>query len=169
MNLTPLLEASLAIQIHTISAVLAFLLGACVLFRRKGDAFHRAGGKIWVVLMLVVCATSMFIHAIQMVGIWSPIHLLSISTTWFLYKGVAAARQRHIHEHQATMKSIYLGALVIAGFFTFMPGRIMHEVFFSGPDRRFGIAAALLIALIVCALVATVVRDTYRARWQKRT
>lgn len=169
MTLTPLLEASLAIQIHTLSAVLAFLLGACVLFRRKGDAFHRAGGKIWVVLMLVVCATSMFIHAIQMIGIWSPIHLLSISTIWFLYKGVAAARRRRIHEHQATMKSIYLGALVIAGFFTFMPGRIMHEVFFSGPDRRFGIATALLIALIVCALVATVVRDTYRARWQKRT
>ena len=169
MNFTPLLQAPLAIQIHTLAAILAFVLGAWVLFRNKGDATHRIGGKVWVVLMLVVCATSMFIHAIQIVGIWSPIHLLSISTTWFLYRGVTAARRQRIHEHQATMKSIYLGALVIAGFFTFMPGRLMHEVFFGGPDMRIGIVSALAMASVVCALAAMAVRDTYRARRQKRT
>lgn len=163
MTLTPLLEASLAIQIHTLSAVLAFVLGAWVLFRRKGDTIHRVGGKVWFVLMLVVCVTSMFIHSIQMIGIWSPIHLLSISTTWFLFRGIAAARARRIHDHQATMKGLYLGALIIAGFFTFMPGRIMYEVFFGGPDLWVGVAAAAIIVTITGAVTL----DAYRTRRHK--
>ena len=30
------------------------------------------------------------------------------------------------------MLALFLGALVIAGIFTFVPGRIMHEVVFGG-------------------------------------
>lgn len=164
MTLAPLLEASLAIQIHTLSAVLAFLLGGLVLFREKGGFIHRLGGRLWAVLMLVVCVTSMFIHSIQLVGLWSPIHILSIVTVVFLYRGIAAARARRIVEHRATMQGLYLGALVIAGLFTFLPGRIMYEVFFEGPRPWLGVLVSVVIVGFLLMLLRTMLLEAGRAR-----
>lgn len=149
MTLAPLENASFAIQIHVAVAVLAFLLGGLVLFRTKGDKAHRMAGKIWVVLMLVVTITSFFIHTIQLVGPWSPIHLLSIITLWSLYSGIRAVRRKRILEHRRTMQSLYLGALVIAGGFSFLPGRIMHEVFFGGQNPWVGVIFLAAIAVFI--------------------
>lgn len=145
MTLQPLLDASLAIQIHVVAAVLAFVLGGMVLFRRKGDRLHRLGGRIWVGLMLAVCLSSFFIHTIRLLGPWSPIHLLSVITLAALARGVGLARARRIMEHRRTMQATYVGALLIAGFFTFLPGRIMFEVFFGGPLPMAGVAVAAAI------------------------
>lgn len=145
MNFEPLLTASPAIRIHAFAAVLAFGLGGMVLFRRKGDRLHRLGGRIWAGLMLAVCLSSFFIHTIRMVGPWSPIHLLSLSTLYALWRGVTMARLRRIADHRRTMQLTYAGALVAAGFFTFMPGRIMNAVFFGGPQPAVGVAVAAAI------------------------
>lgn len=149
MTLAPLEHASFAIQLHVATAVLAFLLGGVVLFRTKGDRAHRMAGKVWVVLMLAVALTSFFIHTIRLVGPWSPIHLLSIITLWSLYSGVRAVRRKRISEHRRTMQSLYLGALVIAGGFSFLPGRIMHEVFFGGQNPWVGVIFLAAIAVFV--------------------
>ena len=45
--------------------------------------------------------------------------------------GVMAARTQNIRRHKITMVSIFFGALLIAGLFAFMPGRIMHRVIFG--------------------------------------
>jgi uncharacterized membrane protein len=45
--------------------------------------------------------------------------------------GVTAARRHVVAQHRKTMIYTFLGALVIAGIFTFMPGRIMHHVVFG--------------------------------------
>jgi uncharacterized membrane protein len=150
MSLQPLIEASLAIQIHTVSAILAFMLGGAILFRRKGDHMHRLGGRIWVGLMVVVCVSSFFIHEIRLVGIWSPIHLLSVGTLVALSRGVYLARSRRIDGHLRTMQATYFGALIVAGYFTFLPGRIMHRVVFDG----FGTPYLPLIAGILAAAAA---------------
>jgi uncharacterized membrane protein len=147
MTLQPLIDATIAIQLHTVTAILAFFLGGVVLFRRKGDRLHRIGGRIWVALMLAVAITSFFIHTIQMVGIWSPIHLLSLATLWFLGRGVWLARQKRIVDHRKVMQATYMGALIVAGFFTFMPGRIMYQVFFGGPQPMAGVAVAAIVVL----------------------
>jgi len=97
----------------------------------KGTLPHRALGWVWVVLMLVVALSSFWIHEIRLVGPWSPIHLLSIFSLVTLALGVMAARTRNVRRHKITMISIFFGALVIAGLFTFMPGRIMHAVIFG--------------------------------------
>jgi uncharacterized membrane protein len=132
MSLQPLIEATPAIQIHTITAIMAFVLGAIVLFRPKGDRLHRLGGRIWVGLMVVVCMSSFFIHTLQLIGIWSPIHLLSLGTLGALVLAVRHARLRRIADHRRIMQGTYFGALILAGFFTFMPGRIMHRILFDG-------------------------------------
>lgn len=153
MTLQPLLNASLAIQIHVVAAVIAFLLGAFVLFRRKGDRVHRLGGKIWVLVMVIVAASSMFIHTIRLVGPWSPIHLVSLATLYFLVQAVRAAWQKRIDEHQRAMKQIYFGAVIGAGTFSFMPGRHMHEVFFGGGEPWVGAAILGAVGLVGVALL----------------
>ena len=45
------------------------------------------------------------------------------------------------------MQGTYLSALIVAGVFTFMPGRIMFEVFFEGPRPAVGVACAMAIVL----------------------
>jgi uncharacterized membrane protein len=48
-----------------------------------------------------------------------------------LVLGVMAARRHNVRSHKFTMIGIFFGALVIAGLFTFVPGRIMHAVVFG--------------------------------------
>ena len=152
MTFEPLIDAGPAIQIHVIAAILAFLLGGAILFRRKGDRPHRLAGRAWVALMAAVALTSFFIHTINLVGIWSPIHLLSVATLWYLFRGVQLARQRRITDHRNIMRATYLGALVIAGAFTFLPGRVMHEVFFGGPQPWVGWGVSALLLGVVAFL-----------------
>jgi uncharacterized membrane protein len=147
MDFEPLLQASPAIRLHAAAAVAAFLLGGIVLFRRKGDRLHRIGGRIWVGLMLVVAISSFFIHTINLWGIWSPIHLLSVATLFSLAYGVWLIRGRNVIGHRSAMRSTYVGSLIIAGIFTFLPGRIMYEVFFEGPNPAVGIAVMAVIVI----------------------
>jgi hypothetical protein len=78
MSLAPLLDAAPAIPLHAFAAMAAFVLGSIQLAVPKGTLPHRTLGWIWVILMLVVAGSSFWIHQIQLVGPWSPIHLLSI-------------------------------------------------------------------------------------------
>ena len=132
MTLAPLLNASPVIQVHAFAAIGAFALGALQLAAPKGTLPHRTVGWIWVVLMLAVAVSSFWIHEIRLVGPFSPIHLLSILTLVTVPLAVLAARRHRVVTHRKAMTSIFLGALVIAGLFTFMPGRIMHQAAFGG-------------------------------------
>jgi uncharacterized membrane protein len=82
--------------------------------------------------MAVIALSSFFIHEIKMVGPFSPIHLLSIFTLVMLPLAVLHARRHNVKMHRGAMIGIFVGALVIAGAFTFVPGRIMHAVAFGG-------------------------------------
>jgi len=131
MSLAPLLDAAGAIPLHAFAAIAAFALGVVQFAAPKGTLPHRTLGWIWVVLMAVVAISSFWIHQIRLVGPWSPIHLLSIFTPIMLVLGVVYARRHNVRGHRITMISIFAGALVVAGLFTFVPGRIMHAVVFG--------------------------------------
>ena len=131
MSLAPLLDAAPAIPLHAFAAMAAFVLGVVQLAAPKGTLPHRTLGWIWVILMLVVALSSFWIHQIRLLGPWSPIHLLSIFSLVMLLLGVFYARRHNVRGHKITMISIFAGALVIAGLFTFVPGRIMHAVVFG--------------------------------------
>ena len=134
MSLAPLLNASFAVQLHAFAAMLALVLGIVQLAAPKGTLPHRALGWVWVALLLTISVSSFWIHghSFRLWRTWSPIHLLSISTPIMLIAAVVAARRHHVSTHKFAMISIFLGALVIAGLFTFVPGRIMHTVAFGG-------------------------------------
>jgi uncharacterized membrane protein len=131
MSLAPLLDAAPAIPVHALAAMAALVLGIVQLAGPKGTLPHRTLGWIWVGLMATVAASSFWIHQIQLLGPWSPIHLLSIMVLILLPIAVIAARRHHVRRHRRTMIGIFAGGLVIAGLFTLLPGRIMHAVIFG--------------------------------------
>ena len=131
MSLRPLLDAAPAIQVHAFAAMAAFALGLVQLTAPKGTLPHRTLGYIWIALMVVIAVTAFWIHELRVWGPWSPIHLLAIYTLVMLPLAVMHARHRRVVKHRNAMISIFLGALLIAGLFTFLPGRIMHAVAFG--------------------------------------
>ena len=131
MSLTPLLEAAPAIPLHAFAAMAAFALGLVQFAAPKGTLPHRTLGWIWVALMAAVAVSSFWIHQIRLVGPWSPIHLLSIMVLILLPVAVLSARRHQVSPHSKIMIGIFSGGLVIAGLFTFLPGRIMHAVIFG--------------------------------------
>ncbi len=131
MSLAPFLNAAPAIPVHAFAAMAAFVLGAIQLAAPKGTLSHRTIGWIWVVLMLAVAASSFWIHQIKLWGSWSPIHLLSIFVLIMVPLAVWRAHRHRVAEHRYIMVAIFSGALVIAGLFTLLPGRIMHAAVFG--------------------------------------
>ena len=131
MTLTPLLAAPAVIQLHAFAALAAFGLGVVQLSAPKGTIPHRVFGWIWAALMLAVVLSSFFIHTIRLWGPWSPIHLLSLLTLVMVPLAVLRARRHQVDKHRRAMTGLFVGALVVAGIFTLLPGRIMHEVVFG--------------------------------------
>ncbi len=132
MTLAPLLQASPSIQLHAFAAMSAFVLGAVQLAAPKGTLPHRIVGSIWVLLMLAVSISAFFIHQLRIWGPWSPIHLIAIFTLVTLPIAVWRAHTHQVEKHRRNMIGLFFGALVVAGLFTFWPGRIMHAVVFGG-------------------------------------
>ena len=131
MSLEPLLQASPTIQIHAFAAMSAFVLGIVQFTAPKGTIPHRAVGWLWVAIMAVVSVTAFFIHEIRLWGPFSPIHLLAIYTLIALPLAVRHARRHAVQHHSRAMIGIFTGGLIIAGLFTFLPGRLMHAVAFG--------------------------------------
>lgn len=132
MHYSLLLNASLPIQLHFIVALAAFFIGAYQLIKTKGTNTHKWLGRIWVGMMLIICITSFSIKELMADGIffgYSPIHLLSIFVIYQIIAGVYFARVGKIAQHKSCMLYTYIGGLLIAGAFTFYPGRLLYNVF----------------------------------------
>jgi len=123
----------LAVRIHAVSALCAFALGAVLLLRRKGDGSHRRLGWLWAGLMASVAISSLFISEINPGG-YSLIHILTGVTLVTLPLGLSAARRKRTTTHSFAMLSLYLQALIIAGLFTLLPGRLMSSLFVTISD-----------------------------------
>jgi uncharacterized membrane protein len=135
MTLAPLLAAPLAVKIHVAAVLPAFLLGTWQIFlSAKGARPHRAVGYLYLGLMTVTAITSLFIHMVMPGGpFWgfSPVHLFIPLTLYGVVGGLYYAHRGDIVRHKRVMIRTYVGALLIAGGFTLVPGRIMHAVLFG--------------------------------------
>lgn len=164
MNLAPLLDAPLAIQIHVAAVIPAALLGPYMFWARKGTPVHWLLGKVWLGLMVVAALSSFFIHTINFFLGLSPIHLLSAYVLYGSWQAIATARAHRIREHKLNVIGMYVGGIVVAGGFTLLPGRLMHEVVFTWPadwpDMArlavfFAIMAGFVVLLTMLSAVAT--------------
>lgn len=120
----------LVLQLHILAALGTVALGGLIFSMRKGRAFHRTAGWIWVVLMATTAISSLFIVGING-DVWSLIHLLSGWVLIILPIGVWAARKHRVDVHRKTMTGIFVGGSLVAGAFTFLPGRLMWRLVFG--------------------------------------
>jgi uncharacterized membrane protein len=84
-------------------------------------------------MMLVTATSAIFIRA----GIkpnfagFSPIHLLILVVYGSLFFAFRFLAQGNIRLHRITMRNTYIGACIVTGAFTLLPGRLMHQLVFG--------------------------------------
>ena len=129
-NPAPLLKAPLSVQLHVLGAVVALFVGAVIFLLPKGTGFHKALGWTWVSSMIIVAATSVAMIVDLRSGI-NALHVFTAITVISLWAGLTAIRRGDVKRHAGSMIGLYIGGLIIAGAFAFIPGRTMWAVFFG--------------------------------------
>ena len=94
------------------SRLLALLLGTVQLVGIKGTGVHRLIGWSWVVAMVTVAISSLFIRQINP-GSFSLIHLLSGWTLIALPMALFAIRRGRVARHASGMTWTFVGRLII--------------------------------------------------------
>lgn len=114
------------IWFHLATILLAMALTPVMLLRRRGDAKHKLLGKVWLIAMMLTALDS-FLISHGHPGSFSVIHILSVWTLFVVPLIWWTARTGRIANHRRAIYGMVLGALLIAGFFTFSPGRVLGE------------------------------------------
>jgi len=112
----------------------AFVLGTYLLINRKGTPAHQLLGKLYMGLMLFTATVTLFMEAQVgpiLLNHFGYLHLLSLLVLRTVPLAYMAARRGNIKAHKRHMISMYIGALLLAGGFTLMPGRLMYMWLFG--------------------------------------
>ena len=124
------------IFLHAIFAILARPLGLVIFLNKKGTSNNKLLGWIWIVLLVIVSISAIFIQTLNP-GQYSLIHLLIpftlvslIYAIWSIRMFKETKKINYRYSHMYTMIGLYLGALLVAGTFTLMPGRMIHSLLF---------------------------------------
>jgi len=124
------------VHLATIAAALA--LTPVMLLRRKGTRLHRVLGYVWTTAMVLTAGESLTFktgaapgsHGV-FTGDISPIHILSLVVLVMVPRLVLAARRHDIVAHRRGVRGIVIGAILIAGFFTFPFDRLLGRWLFA--------------------------------------
>jgi uncharacterized membrane protein len=130
-HLELLTATPMTVQIHVAGAVLALVVGAIIFLLPKGTGFHRLLGWSWVCSMIVVAVTSIVMIADFRTGM-NALHIFTAVTVISLWAGLTGIRRGNVRQHAGSMVGLYVGGLIVAGLFAFMPGRTMWNVMFGG-------------------------------------
>lgn len=120
--------------LHLATVLPAIAIGTYLLLRRKGTPGHKRLGRVYLVLMVMTAVIVLFMQAKVgplFLGHFGYIHLLSVLTLFSAPRAYYAARRGNIRAHRLHMVGLYLGANVVAGAFTLMPGRFIHQLLFA--------------------------------------
>ncbi|OYU14744.1 MAG: hypothetical protein CFE37_09700 [Alphaproteobacteria bacterium PA4] len=125
------------VWLHLVSILTATVLTPLLLMRRKGDGRHRQLGSVWASAMLVTAATSLAFATGAprgwgvFTGDFSLIHILSVIVLIQVPRTVLAARRHDRNAHERGIRGVVIGALLIAGFFTFPFERMLGSWLFG--------------------------------------
>lgn len=125
---------STLMYIHLATVVPCFFLGIFLFSMKKGTEIHKNLGKLYLVLMLFTATVTLFMPAQvgpRLMDHFGWIHSFSFLTIWTVPTAYIAIRQGRVAAHKRKLILLYVGAIIIAGGFTFAPGRYLHELFFS--------------------------------------
>ena len=120
--------------VHLATVVPCFLIGAWLFARRKGTPFHKRLGRVYAGLILVTAAVALVMPAEvgpRILGHFGFIHLFSILVLVCVPLAVYNIRHGNVSGHRFNMVGVYVGGILIAGTFAFMPGRLLHGWLFG--------------------------------------
>jgi uncharacterized membrane protein len=118
---------------HLATIVPAFLIGTILLFMKKGTPLHKLLGRIYMPLMLVTAIITLFMPAFvgpRFAGHFGFIHLFALLVLYSVPTAYINARKGDIAKHRSAMIGLYVGGILIAGSFAFMPGRMLNQLLF---------------------------------------
>jgi uncharacterized membrane protein len=131
MDVSPLLHAPAAIRIHLLTVLPALAIGTWqIFFSVKGSRLHRGFGFAYLALMTITAGAAFLIRSAGN-GHLTPIHLFIPLTLFGVIGALWYARRGDIAGHRRAMLGLYFGGLIFAGALAFLPGRLMHRVFFD--------------------------------------
>tara|TARA_R110002073_G_scaffold61392_5_gene154366 strand:- start:5551 stop:6066 length:516 start_codon:yes stop_codon:yes gene_type:complete len=131
MNTEAFLTAPFVVQLHVFSAVGALLLGSIQMFAPKGNLPHRTMGILFVLLMASAAISAIFIRQING-GNFSFVHIFVPLTIIGVFRLVLSARRGDRTGHRGQVMGLFYGALIMPGLLSFIPGRLMYNVFMGG-------------------------------------
>lgn len=120
--------------LHLGTILPAFILGTLSFILKKGTITHKYIGRVYMVLMLTTAIITLFMPSFvgpQLFNHFGWIHCFSFLTIYTVPTAYIAVKNGHIKRHKYKMIGLYVGAMLIAGAFTFMPGRYMHSLVFG--------------------------------------
>jgi len=120
--------------LHLASVLPAFLIGTFLLLRRKGSPLHKLLGKIFMVLMLITATITLFMPAQlgpTLLGHFGFIHIFSLLVFNAVPRAYLAVRKGDIISHRNNLIGLYVGAIIIAGGFALLPGRLIYQTLFG--------------------------------------
>lgn len=129
------MEYNTLMNLHLITVVPCFFIGTLLLIIKKGTAIHKGFGRVYMVLMLFTAVVTLFMPADvgpQFLNHFGWIHSFSFLTIWTVPTAYTAIKKGNVRAHKRKMILLYFGAIIIAGGFTFVPERYLHDVFFGG-------------------------------------
>jgi uncharacterized membrane protein len=91
---------------------------------------HKALGWTWVALMATVAISSAFIRDYRLPNIagYTPIHFFTAYVAMALPIGILRIRRGNTTGHRSLMKRTFIGACIVAGLFTLLPGRFLGDL-----------------------------------------
>jgi uncharacterized membrane protein len=123
-------QVPISVWVHLALIIVALGLTPVMLLRRRGDRLHRILGWIWTSGMFLTALTSLNVRLINQ-GSFSIIHILSVWTMIQVPIIILSARAHNIARHRSAVRGMVIGALLIAGFFTFPFNRLMGQWLFG--------------------------------------
>jgi uncharacterized membrane protein len=120
-----------AILSHLATVIVALALTPVMLLAPKGTRPHRAFGYVWCSAMALTAIISFGVKVINP-GHLSAIHLISVFTFAQIPLIIWSARTHRVKRHRRAVRMTVLGALLIAGAFTFPFNRLLGRWLFGG-------------------------------------
>jgi uncharacterized membrane protein len=121
-------------QLHLATIIPSFLIGTLLLVIKKGTGIHKIFGRVYMILMMVTALITLFMPArvgATFLNHFGWIHSFSFLTIYTVPTAYWAIKKGNVRAHKRKMILLYFGAIVIAGGFTFYPGRYLHHLFFG--------------------------------------
>lgn len=118
------------VWLHLLTITIALILTPVLLWRPRGTPRHRKWGYVWAGAMMATAIDSLFVRLTNH-GAFSPIHALSVMTLVLVPVLVIAARRHDVTRHRRTVRGMIIGALLVAGFFTFPFDRLLGHWLFG--------------------------------------